>query len=41
MVETVGGYRYRGEQFLRDSLESERQTGKRFKVKGDAKIMHG
>lgn len=40
LVETVGGYRHRGEQMMRDSLEPETQIGKRLKVKGD-KITHG
>lgn len=40
LVETVGRYRHRGEQMLRESLKPETQTGKRLKVKGD-KITHG
>lgn len=40
LIETVEGYRQRGEQMLRDSLEPESPTVKRLKVKGD-KITHG
>jgi len=37
VIESVGGYRCNSEQMLRGGLESERQTWKRFKIKGDAK----